>query len=222
MPVSQPKLTFSGGDFQQQVINCLLCSNVPQGEQYWLCRIQPERAFHSEEEKSRPIFDWGGKFKGQVVSKYNLVKYQVKVISSTDLMSRGLDTHDVSIIKNHRFCFGINVHMKIFRWHMWSTSTSRWILQTIFIELAELAGWEVARLVSMFLKFYCLSSVQLSLASQGGRVTSFVDNQGGVKVVQNLETAVRKNIEIQQVASKCFTGATILNLGSFSGEQQHY
>ena len=109
MPVSQPKWTFTGGDFQQQVINCLLCSNVPQGEQYWLCRIQPERAFHSEEEKSRPIFDRGGKFKDQVVSKYNLVKYQVKVISSTDLMSRGLDTHDVSIIKNHRFCFGINV-----------------------------------------------------------------------------------------------------------------
>ena len=82
-----------------------------------------------------------------------------------------------------------------------------------------MAGWEVARLVSMFLKFYCLSSVQLS---QGGRVTSFVDNQGGVKVVQNLETAVRKNIEIQQVASKCFRGATILNLGPFSGEQQHH
>ena len=85
-----------------------------------------------------------------------------------------------------------------------------------------MAGWEVARLVSKSLKFYCLSSVQLSLASQGGRVTSFVDNQGGVKVVQNLETAVRKNIEIQQVASKCFTGATILNLGPFSGEQQHH
>ena len=46
-----------------------------------------------------------------------------------------------------------------------------------------------------------LLSFKLSLASQGGRVTSFVDNQGGVKVVQNLETAVRKNIEIQQVAS---------------------
>ena len=42
------------------------------------------------------------------------------------------------------------------------------------------------------------------LAPQSGRVTSFVDNQGGVKVVQNLETAVRKNIEIQQVARNSF------------------
>ena len=40
---------------------------------------------------------------------------------------------------------------------------------------------------------------------QSGRVTSFVDNQGGVKVVQNLETAVRKNIEIQQVARNNFS-----------------
>ena len=51
------------------------------------------------------------------------------------------------------------IHMKTFRWHMWSTSTSRWILQTIFIELAELAGWEVARLVSqvsqVLLSFIC-------------------------------------------------------------------
>ena len=44
----------------------------------------------------------------------------------------------------------------------------------------------------------------LILAPQSGRVTSFVDNQGGVKVVQNLETAVRKNIEIQQVARNSF------------------
>ena len=35
-------------------------------------------------------------------------------------------------------------------------------------------------------------------------MTSLVDNQGGVKVVQNLETAVRKNIEIQQVTDLGF------------------
>ena len=50
----------------------------------------------------------------------------------------------------------------------------------------------------------CLWQCFLILASQSGRVTSFVDNQGGVKVVQNLETAVRKNIEIQQVARNSF------------------
>ena len=38
--------------------------------------------------------------------------------------------------------------------------------------------------------------------------------------MQNLETAVRKNIEIQQVAKNYFS--TLLNLGQFSGEQQHH
>ena len=32
-----------------------------------------------------------------------------------------------------------------------------------------------------------------------GHVTSMVDNPGGVMVLQNIETAVRKNIEIQKV-----------------------
>jgi len=84
---------------------------------------------------------------------------EVKVISSTDLMSRGLDTHDVSHVIN--FDFPLNPSDYIHR-----------------------AG-RVGRVGGC----------------QGGRVTSFVDNQGGVKVVQNLETAVRKNIEIQQVNS---------------------
>ena len=39
-------------------------------------------------------------------------------------------------------------------------------------------------------------------------------------MVQNLETAVRKNIEIQQVGSNFFS--TLFNLGQFSGEQQHH
>ena len=34
---------------------------------------------------------------------------------------------------------------------------------------------------------------------QNGHVTSLVDNLGGVKVLQNIETAVRKNKEIQKV-----------------------
>ena len=34
---------------------------------------------------------------------------------------------------------------------------------------------------------------------QNGHVTSLVDNAGGVMVLQNLETAVRKNMEIQKV-----------------------
>merc|ERR1712083_1231199 len=79
---------------------------------------------------------------------------EVKVISSTDLMSRGLDTHDVTHVIN--FDFPLN--------------------PSDYIHRAGRGG-------------------------RGGRVTSFVDNQGGVKVVQNLETAVRKNIEIQQVNS---------------------
>ena len=32
-----------------------------------------------------------------------------------------------------------------------------------------------------------------------GHVTSLVDNKGGVMVLQNIESAVRKNIEIQKV-----------------------
>ena len=32
-----------------------------------------------------------------------------------------------------------------------------------------------------------------------GHVTSLVDNMGGVMVLQNIETAVRKNMEIQKV-----------------------
>lgn len=40
--------------------------------------------------------------------------------------------------------------------------------------------------------------------------------------MQNLETAVRKNIEIQQVAINYCFRATLLNLGQFAGEQQHH
>jgi len=87
---------------------------------------------------------------------------EVKVISSTDLMSRGLDTHDVTHVINYDF--PLNPSDYIHR-----------------------AG-RVGRVGGC----------------QSGRVTSFVDNQGGVKVVQNLETAVRKNIEIQQVARNSF------------------
>ena len=32
-----------------------------------------------------------------------------------------------------------------------------------------------------------------------GHVTSLVDNKGGVMVLQNIEAAVRKNVEIQRV-----------------------
>ena len=52
-------------------------------------------------------------------------------------------------------------------------------------------------------------------------MTSLVDNQGGVKVVQNLETAVRKNIEIQQVTVwdlKIFWEPKF----TFPGEQQYH
>jgi len=84
---------------------------------------------------------------------------EVKIISATDLMSRGLDTHDVTHVINYDF--PLNPSDYIHR-----------------------AG-RVGRVGG----------------AKGSRVTSLVDNQGGVKVVQNLETAVRKNIEIQQVNS---------------------
>ena len=113
-----------------------------------------------------------------------------------------------------------------FRCHMSSTSTSRWTPQTTFTELVELAGLEVARywcLIFLFLIFCCYILLKVIFPLQGGRVTSFVDNQGGVKVVQNLETAVRKNIEIQQVIIWIiFQGQQFWIWTNFSGEQQYH
>ena len=39
----------------------------------------------------------------------------------------------------------------------------------------------------------------MTMHLQDGKVTSFVDNIGGVKVLENIETSVRKNMEIQNV-----------------------
>ena len=78
-------------------------------------------------------------------------------MSCTDLMSRGIDTQDVSHVINYDF--PLNPADYIHR-----------------------VG-RVGRVGGI----------------QQGHVTSLVDNMGGVMVLQNLETAVRKNIEIQRV-----------------------
>ena len=78
-------------------------------------------------------------------------------MSCTDLISRGIDTHDVSHVINYDFPLNPvdNIH-RVGR---------------------------VGRVGGV----------------QHGHVTSLVDNVGGAMVLQNLETAVRKNIDIQKV-----------------------
>jgi len=82
---------------------------------------------------------------------------EVKIICSTDLMSRGIDTHDVHHVINYDF--PLNPADYIHR-----------------------AG-RVGRVSGC----------------KTGRVTSLVHNPGAIKVLENLETSVRKNQEIQQV-----------------------
>jgi len=82
---------------------------------------------------------------------------EVLIMSSTDLMSRGIDTQNVSHVINYDF--PLNPADYIHR-----------------------VG-RVGRVGGV----------------QNGHVTSLVDNIGGVMVLQNLETAVRKNMEIQKV-----------------------
>ena len=78
-------------------------------------------------------------------------------MSSTDIMSRGIDTQNVAHVINYDF--PLNPADYIHR-----------------------VG-RVGRVGGV----------------KNGHVTSLVDNAGGVMVLQNLETAVRKNIEIQKV-----------------------
>eukprot|EP00092_Neocalanus_flemingeri_P010098 GFUD01010882.1.p1 GENE.GFUD01010882.1~~GFUD01010882.1.p1 ORF type:complete len:566 (-),score=115.39 GFUD01010882.1:314-1975(-) len=82
---------------------------------------------------------------------------EVNIMSCTDLMSRGIDTNNVSHVINYDF--PLNPADYIHR-----------------------VG-RVGRVGGV----------------KNGHVTSLVDNQGGVIVLQNLETSVRKNMEIQKV-----------------------
>jgi len=87
----------------------------------------------------------------------SFISGQVNIMSCTDLMSRGIDTHNVNHVINYDF--PLNPADYIHR-----------------------VG-RVGRVGGV----------------QNGHVTSLVDNLGGVMVLQNLETAVRKNMEIQKV-----------------------
>ena len=73
-----------------------------------------------------------------------------------------------------------------------------------YLQKTLLVWFRVKRKVGFQLKLCSLILYLIIYFVQGSRVTSLVDNQGGVKVVQNLETAVRKNIEIQQVTDLGF------------------
>ena len=73
-----------------------------------------------------------------------------------------------------------------------------------YLQKTLLVWFRVKRKVGFQLKLCSLILYLIIYFVQGSRVTSLVDNQGGVKVVQNLEIAVRKNIEIQQVTDLGF------------------
>jgi len=95
------------------------------------------------------------KYRREILDKF--MSGEARIMSCTDLISRGIDTHDVSHVINYDF--PLNPADYIHR-----------------------VG-RVGRVGGV----------------QHGHVTSLVDNAGGAIVLQNLETAVRKNIEIQKV-----------------------
>jgi len=97
----------------------------------------------------------GYKYRREILDKF--LSGEVPIMSSTDIMSRGIDTQNVAHVINYDF--PLNPADYIHR-----------------------VG-RVGRVGGV----------------KNGHVTSLVDNAGGVMVLQNLETAVRKNIEIQKV-----------------------
>ena len=96
-------------------------------------------------------------------------------MSCTDLISRGIDTHDV-------------------RWEALETFNKTHIFITI---CSHIINYDFPLNPADYI--HRVGRVGRVGGLRDGKVTSFVSRPAEVKVLQNIETAVRKNTEIKQV-----------------------